>query len=114
MKENQKGKNLIHSKHYTVISMEFISHINKPLSIFMRIVSEDGIPALYNKNIFKIINSKIGNDYVYKENSEESFELVPEIMSYKGFWDNFFDVEEKAINIFKERFPEYKNKLFYK
>lgn len=113
LKPNKKANDLILNKNYSVISIEFLSSKNKITSMYFRILCEKGIPAMYDKNLFIIIDDSIGADYVFKENNIESFDLVPRIMSYKGFWDDFFNLDNDAINIFKKRFPEYKDKLFY-
>ncbi len=33
-------------------------------------------------------------------------------MNYSSFWEDFFNDDNKAIAIFKTRFPAYANKIF--
>ncbi len=108
LKKDKKLNDIKHNQKYVVISIDFVV-----TEIKFRILNENGIPSLYDSKLFKIIDNRICTDYVYKEYSEESFELVPEKMSYSNFWDDFFNLENDAITIFKKRFPKYKDKLFY-
>jgi hypothetical protein len=113
LKTDSKTTDLLKSKNYLVINLEFL-HSKKILPIiYIRVVTEKGIPALFDKNLFNIVDNEIGRDYVFSEHNENSIELIPKNMSYKNFWNDFFNLDDKAINIFKERFPIYKDKLFY-
>lgn len=113
LKKSEKVYGIKSNKRYAVISMEFLATKNVNDFFKLRIVNENGIPGLYDKKLFKIVDNMIDVDYVIKEHNDESFELVPEKMSYKNFWIDFFNLESSAIDVFKKRFPEYKDILFY-
>jgi hypothetical protein len=98
---------------YKVLSILFKRNLAlKSFDITIRILSDDGVPAMYDMGMFKIIDSNLDPDFVCKTYEDGDFALYPLSMSYLGFWEDFFNDEEKAIMTFKTRFPELKDKLF--
>lgn len=98
---------------YEVVSVDFIRNTeNADFITKYRIVNEHGTPALYDSAFFEMEDSNIDSDFVYKPYREGSFGLIPEVMSYENFWDDFFNLNEEAITILKKRFDTYKDVLF--
>ncbi|MEL6699659.1 MAG: hypothetical protein AAFP89_25700 [Bacteroidota bacterium] len=112
--KEKRNTDLSFESEYKVLSIDHVQKLDEIgcFEVKFRVLNDNGIAALYNPNIFKVVDSNLDKDFVYKSYDNGNYEFVPYSMSYPYFWDHFFDDDEKAISIFKERFPEYKDKLF--
>lgn len=97
---------------YKVLSVEYVLKSNVCFEIKYRILNNEGIPALYDLNIFEIIDSSIDSDFIYKSYSNGNYKLIPKLISYFSFWEDFFNGDEEAEEKFLKRFPEYVGKIF--
>ncbi len=105
------SRNIIKGKEYDVICVELVkTSIDKEtFKVNYRITNEEGTPALYEAGLFDVADSTIANDYIFTKYNNGNIIIKPKIMDYISFWEDFFNDDEKAIQIFKERFPNLNN-----
>lgn len=111
--EFKSGTDLSLGQGYRVISMDFIrkSEVPNSFEIRLRLLNDSGTAALYKVGWFTVTDPSMEADFVHKSYFGESFGFLPKSMSYPRYWDDFFDEDEKAVAIFNDRFPEYKDKV---
>jgi hypothetical protein len=114
IEKDLKANNLLSMGTYTVISMDFILNTVGPCNfdIKYRIVNKNGIAALYDQSFFEVVVAIYDDDFVFRPYVQGSFELVPKEMSYDGYWEDFFNGDQTAVGIFKNRFSEYSDLIF--
>jgi hypothetical protein len=114
VKKGNDTKDLSIGKIYEVISISIIpdSEDSELSFVKYRVLGEDGLIGLYSKKYFKILDFEPEPDWVFKINKNGLIEILPELISYQSFWNDFFDDEPNAIMIFKKRFSHLKDYLF--
>lgn len=95
-------KGLKKGQVYNVISIS----INQNQKKFLyRIIDSEGTPALYENHLFDIIDNKLDSDWIISFNEEFNvINIMPASISYKGFWEDYFNDEDNAVKIFNNRF----------
>jgi hypothetical protein len=95
-------KGLRKGQVYNVISIS----INQNQKKFLyRIIDSEGTPALYENHLFDIIDNKLDSDWIISFNEEFNvINIMPSSISYKGFWEDYFNDEDDAVKIFNNRF----------
>lgn len=78
---------IILGKNYKIISLSIVDNSK---SMF-RIISEDGTPALYDVNLFEIIDNKIDDGYFAYLRAGGLWEICPSEISSEDFWIKFFN-----------------------
>ncbi len=70
-------------------------------SVEYRLLSDDGYtPGIYEASQFKILSNKLALSWVCNYEDGVYFELAPKPWIRSGFWEDYFDGEPEAINIF--------------
>lgn len=104
-------KTLIEEKIYDVITVNFsprqINNEENFYTLSYRIIDEQGTPGIFDGKFFEVTDNTIPKDFIYKLNDKGLINLMPESISYDSFWEDFFNDDINAIELFKERFPDY-------
>lgn len=99
--ENVKKRDywLTVGKIYTVLSIYI--ELNKNDCSY-RMIGDDGhLPAMYESKQFNIIDGKMPPNWEFLS-SDNYIEITPKSWFSLGFWENFFDDEQKSLEIFKQ------------
>lgn len=89
-------------KEYKIVSI--VLYFGKEEVVY-QLVNDDKLLALYTSEKFELIDSKVEPDWVMLIHNYNVFEFTPEPFSYPGFLEEYHDDDEKAVNLFKTRFP---------
>ena len=79
--------------------------------IRFNIIDDTGRIAFYEPEFFDISDNKIGPDCVLKNKTDGYYMILPEIISYDGFFEDYHNDDPIAIEKLKKRFPEFADKL---
>ena len=83
---------------YLVLAIEVASDGN----VLFRIASLQGTPALFEASLFKITDPRVDEAWIVKYDDSGEIELVPELWSTPGFWEDFFDGKPTAVALYHE------------
>lgn len=110
LKKNKRISTLSNSNVYDVISILFMK--DTPNYIQIRVLNEDGVPILCPLSLFEILDNGIRRKLSLVDYTD-SVELIPMELSAYGYWEDFFNLHEKPIELFKKVFPKLGKKLRY-
>ena len=85
-----------------------IYHVLEVLSdgqrgVKFRFLSDDKTcPALHDANQFELVSNKIPEEWCVNFVPGSFFELTPKAWAYDGFWEDYFNGEPKAEQLFHE------------
>lgn len=94
-----KIQNLKIDKIYNVLGIE---------ADFLRIIDEDGYPYLYPADIFIIVDQIAPDDWVTEFGDENEKYSYPVELNKVGFFEDYFDKKEYAINSFNKYIEKLK------
>lgn len=89
-------------KAYQVIAM-MVNLLGK--DILFNIQNDFGGLSFYSHNHFEIIDSKIDLDWVIRKVTTDEYILLPDVISYKTFYEDYHDDDKNAKEIFNKRYP---------
>lgn len=93
-------------KTYIVLSIE--SNYNNNSSDFFkevlwyRIIDENGQFMPCPSNLFEINSSTMPSSWIFNKVDGGYFELIPKEWNYTGFFEDYYNDDSKALEIFKE------------
>ena len=68
-----------------------------------RLIGDDNItPALHDAQQFETISSVIPSNWIVIANSNRGFQMLPESWSRIGFWEEYFNCDSNAVEIFNK------------
>ncbi len=74
----------------------------EPAQTRFRLVGEEATPALFEPEMFEVVSAKIPPTWVVTSPKPGYLSLEPEAWNGAGFWERFFDGEQKAVAAFNE------------
>ncbi len=101
LKKAVNGLNI--DTEFLVIAI-LIKQSNSP-EIWYHVLNEDHKLLMVESSNIEITNHKLDSDLVFKYLGDNCYNILPESISYTGFFEDFFNDDENAINIFVNRFP---------
>ena len=93
-------------KEYLVFTIE----INDPASsvakftgdfVVYRLIDDDGVVIPYPSKIFEITSGKLSPNWLYI-NYKDGIEILPELFAGEFFWDDFYNSEPYALEVFEK------------
>ena len=78
-------------KEYLVVGLDHES---------FRVVHDLGEPTLFPCSAFDIVEDAVPEDWVWKRFAEDEFYADPPELSEPGFYEDYFDGKEYAIEVF--------------
>ncbi|MDF2885468.1 MAG: hypothetical protein K0R54_6042 [Clostridiaceae bacterium] len=106
--------NITLNKEYVVLSIEFY---NKEISLFSksigdyvlyRIIDDEKIVSLFPAKLFNIVSGKLSSYWIIYTDSDESYSILPSEWARPGFWEDFYNDEYSALEVFES----VKNKIY--
>lgn len=102
-----KPKPMIHDNILDEYSHEFLSiyKIYDVIEIndeYYRVINERKEPILYPKYLFIVIDSYIPQSWTRHDYEDGEYFIGPPELNKKGFYEDFFDGDQKAISLFWE------------
>lgn len=73
--------------------------------ILYNIQDDFGRLSFYSHNYFDIVDNKIEEDWVINKFTEDEYILLPLVMSFPSFYEDYHNDDPKAIEIFRRRYP---------
>lgn len=103
---NEHTKQYEKSNHRLTIGNEYVIlgvEIYPKKDVLYRLVGDnpDKKPALHNAFQFEIISGKIPTNWHMHQLKSGTLILSPKVWQSVGFWENCYDHEPKALEIFK-------------
>ncbi len=84
-------------KTYHVLSV----NMDHGSPVKFQVISDDGqTPVYHNANQFEVVSNKIPEGWVIDFVSKSYLRLSPKAWSKPGFWEEYFDGEPEAIDVF--------------
>jgi hypothetical protein len=87
-------------REYDVLCISFSS--DKHVS-FRLIGNDKHTPALFGGELFDVTDQSIPKNWVICKTGEHDYTFGPRAWSEVGYWERYFDREEKAITVFHEQ-----------
>ena len=85
--------NLKPNKIYNALEIDYESY---------RVINEIGEPILYPKYLFIVIDSYIPQSWIKDNYEDGQYFIAPPELNKKGFYEDFFDGDQKTISLFWE------------
>jgi len=105
-KENNiRALGLTEDKTYLIVAV-FIDFYHQKLEF--NIIDDDGILAIYNQHHFEIVNNKVEEDWILVKGNNNYFKILPQVIAYESFYEDFHNDEPSALEAFDKRFPDLK------
>lgn len=98
-KFEDKNSWLTIGKEYTVLEVRVYSQDK----ILYRMVGDNAnkMPALYAVSQFDVIDGRVPTNWKIKQPKDDILVMGPEIWQEPGFWDNCYDADPKALEIYR-------------
>jgi hypothetical protein len=58
--------------------------------VSLRVVSDDGEPALYPKHLFNVLDHSLPPDWRFDDFEDGAYRVVPKLVSRRGFYEDYF------------------------
>jgi len=91
IKKHENYPDLTYGEYYVVIGIEADD---------FRLLNDLGRPYLYPHQIFEVVNSQIPSDWITETGEDGEKYAYPSLLNREGFFEDFFDGEEKAVITF--------------
>jgi hypothetical protein len=91
-------------KQYRVVAISFNLH-NKTLRY--NILDDFTRLAFYEEDYFEVVDNGVDQDWVLKKKSKDFYILLPQLLAYDTFYEDYHNDDEEAIKKFKTRYPSY-------
>lgn len=62
-----------------------------------RFLNDDGLPFLYPKKYFRIVDSHVPNDWIREDFPEGEYYIDPPSLAGRGFFEDYFDRKPYAV-----------------
>lgn len=107
---NKEGlyQSLTVGNEYIVLAIEFYDKSISPLSesvrdfALYRLRDNDGIVIPFPSKIFEIITQKMPSMWVPYQGKGNIYSILPKTWARSGFWEDFYNDEDGAIEDFKK------------
>jgi hypothetical protein len=90
-KKYEKYKDLTPGQQYVVIGIEADD---------FRLLNDHGCPYLYPHNLFEVVDLREPSDWIIEIGEDGEKYAYPQSINDIGFFEDFFDGEEKAVVTF--------------
>lgn len=102
----KNGQNLTIGKQYHVVSIT-IANRGAETEISFRLINDDNRIIVYPASSFDIVDPNFGSDYVFKLHRATLVEILPESISYDGFWEKYWgDENEEEVALIQALYPD--------
>jgi hypothetical protein len=104
---NQHTKEFKQSSYWLTIGREYIVlevNIFTEKKVLYRLVGDNPneSPGLYCSSQFEIISGKIPSNWLVSQINNNVINLSPASWSHLGFWEDCFDLEPEALEVYKK------------
>ncbi|QIB70559.1 hypothetical protein Ami103574_15215 [Aminipila butyrica] len=93
---------------YTVLAIEFYDKSESSFSesigdfILYRIKDNDGIVIPFPAKLFEITSEELSACWVVNKEKDGSYSILPKLWSRLGFWEDYYNDEDTAIDEFEK------------
>jgi hypothetical protein len=86
-------------KEYVVLEVE----VNSLEKTFYRLIGDNDnkMPALYNASQFEIVDGGMPKNWEVSQLSDGTLIICPKVWQEPGFWEDCYDHDPKALEIYK-------------
>lgn len=100
---NNRVNSITLNKEYEVVAVTI--NIEKNLMMYNLIDDLDRL-AFYETTLFKISDGKIDDDWIFKQMNTNHFQMLPQVLSYESFYEDFHNDDDTAMQKFMKRYSK--------
>jgi hypothetical protein len=85
-------------EEYVVLCIE----ANLWKSVYYRIASLEGTPALFEASLFTITDPRVDEEWIVRQDDSGRLVFEPEPWSVPGFWEDYFNQDPTAVARYRD------------
>lgn len=92
---------------YFIVGVEFSSKSQEPSKyIQFRVLDDELQVTLCEAKDFEIIKGEIDSNWEFVNRKENDYTIIPKLISYNSFWENYYDDDKLAVKALNDVYIE--------